>query len=412
MRVAFLVPRFPQLSETFIIHQALGLLERGHDVHVIGQRPTEPDVTIREDLAARVRYEPTCRTSRLPRTAHGGRLLLTHAWRHPKLLRTINPGRFGRYAVSCSLLHAAIPWLRDGAFDIIHAHFGPTALHGAMLRRAGICSGRFVATFYGHDVTRYPRRRGDDVYAPLFAEADAVLGLSAFMRDQLIALGSNPARTHVNFNSVDVESFEASERPQTNDRLVQLLAVGRMVPKKGFADAIRAVAPLRDHAVPWTLRIIGDGPLRDELESLAHEFDLGDRIEFSGAQSHDVVRDALHACDIVLAPSVTAEDGDTEGLPTVILEAMATGRPVISTRHSAIPELVEDGVSGLLVDERDVGALTEAVASVLDDPGRRASMGEAGRARVCAQFSRRRQIDELEALYARLLGCAEREGSG
>ena len=143
------------------------------------------------------------------------------------------------------------------------------------------------------------------------------------------------------------------------------------------------------------MRLVGDGPLRGELESLAASLGLGARVSFAGWRSSAEVAGEMARADLLVAPSVTARDGDMEGLPIVIVEAMATGLPIVGTRHSGIPEVVEDGVTGRLVDEGDAAALAEALVEV-SDGGRRRTLAAAARARVETAFA----VDHLAARYA------------
>ena len=174
--------------------------------------------------------------------------------------------------------------------------------------------------------------------------------------------------------------------------------MGRLVEKKGFADAIDAVARLRGEGRDVRLDILGDGPLRADLERRA-----GEGVRLLGAASSDAVLAALHAADIALAPSVTAADGDQDGPVNTLKEAMATGLPVVATRHGGIPELVEDGVSGLLVPERDPEALARAIARLMDAPGDWPRLGAAGRRKVVALHDHRSILRATLSAYARAL---------
>jgi colanic acid/amylovoran biosynthesis glycosyltransferase len=164
----------------------------------------------------------------------------------------------------------------------------------------------------------------------------------------------------------------------------------------------------RDHAdVVHT--VIGDGDLRHQLEALVLSLGLTDRVRFLGERTHDEVREHIGRSSLLVAPSVTAVDGDEEGIPNTLKEAMAARVPVVATRHAGIPELVEDGVSGHLVPERDVDALAARIGALVADPERRAAMGRAGERAVRRNYDRDVLNRELVALYTRLLdGTGER----
>jgi colanic acid/amylovoran biosynthesis glycosyltransferase len=404
MRIAFIVGEFPLLSETFIIDRITGLLDRGHDVEIFGQRPAGGGCmhasVERYRLLERTTYQPRFQERRVPRYLRGLGLLATRGVHHPRrALRALDLVRYGRHAASLSMLHAAAPLLHGPAYDVVHCHFGPVAVRGALLHDAGIVRGRLVASFYGHDVTRYPRERGRNVYRHLFDRVEVVLALSEHMRRQLVDLGCDAAKVRVHRLGVDCERFRPVARATASGSPFRVLGIGRLVEKKGFGDALRAVAHLRDGGVVVRFDLVGDGPLGSSLRSLARQLGLDEQVRWHGARTARDVQALLADADVLLAPSVTAADGDTEGIPTVIQEAMACAVPVVSTRHSGIPELIEDGVSGILADEGDVAVLAAALQRLADDARFRRTMGAAGRACVEQSFNLERQLDELCMMY-------------
>jgi colanic acid/amylovoran biosynthesis glycosyltransferase len=179
-----------------------------------------------------------------------------------------------------------------------------------------------------------------------------------------------------------------------------VLTAARLVEKKGIAYAIRAVAEAVRAGRRLNYSIAGDGRMRAELERLIHEFGMERHVRLLGWKSRAEVLSLMRDAHILLAPSVTATDGDEEGIPNVVKEAMAVGLPVISTFHAGIPELVDDGGSGLLVPERDVTGLAERLGYLCDHPERWPEMGRVGRRRIERDFDITRLNDRLERLYA------------
>jgi colanic acid/amylovoran biosynthesis glycosyltransferase len=177
---------------------------------------------------------------------------------------------------------------------------------------------------------------------------------------------------------------------------VRIVSVGRLVEKNGIEDAIVALSLV---GAPFEYLVAGDGPLRTHLEDLARRRLPSGSVRFLGAQTHDEIVPLLQSADICLAPSMTGADGDIEGIPVAIMEAMAAGLAVVSTRHSGIPELVVHGVSGLLVEERDTAALAAAVSALVADSRQRSLMGAAGRAIVAADYDVAVLTDRLVDLY-------------
>ncbi|MBK8161335.1 MAG: glycosyltransferase [Rhodospirillaceae bacterium] len=181
--------------------------------------------------------------------------------------------------------------------------------------------------------------------------------------------------------------------------------MGRFVEKKGYSYSLRALALLRARRpdLSFMLNIVGDGPLRSEIEAEVSALDLHDVVHFHGSLAHSDALALLDKAAIFILPSITSKSGDMEGIPVSLMEAMARSVPVISTRHSGIPELVEDGISGLLTPERDVPALAAAVERLIDQQQLRAEYGHAGRRKVVAQFNRRSLGMRLSDLYRALM---------
>jgi glycosyltransferase involved in cell wall biosynthesis len=201
---------------------------------------------------------------------------------------------------------------------------------------------------------------------------------------------------HVLYHGTDLQRF-SPDRSAVEPR--RILSVGRLVPKKGFPDLVRALALLRARGVPIRTDIYGGGPLREELEALGRQLGLDGELAFHGARLQDeIVAAYRRAAVFALAPVVT-DDGDRDGIPNVLVEAMASGVPVVATRISGIPELITDGVDGLLVPDHDPAALAEAVERVLRDPELADRLGQAGRRRVAPHFDLARNTRRLRALF-------------
>lgn len=200
-------------------------------------------------------------------------------------------------------------------------------------------------------------------------------------------------------HGVDLAAFAATAPPDADP--VTLLAVGRLVEKKGFEVLLDALSLLRR---PFRLRLVGDGPGRPELTAQAARLGLTDRVEFAGRLTHETLPRAYAEADIVVVPSVVDRRGDRDGLPNVVLEAMASARPVVASAISALPSAVRPGQTGLLVPSRDPQALAEALTELIDSPPRRRALGAGGRAVAAGEFElgrcTRRFCNTLAAAYA------------
>jgi colanic acid/amylovoran biosynthesis glycosyltransferase len=284
---------------------------------------------------------------------------------------------------------------------VILAHFGTNGARALRLRRAGALSGRIATVFHGFDISKKLARAGEDTYSDLFREGELFLSISERWRSRLVELGCPPDRTVVHRMGIDCRKFAFSPRIKDPSGPVEIASVARLVEKKGVEYGVRAVAEVsrRNSSIVYT--VVGDGPLRPNLEHLALQLGISDRVRFLGNRPHDEVVEVLRSASIFLAPSVTSADGDQEGIPVALMEAMSSGLPVVATEHSGIPELVEHGISGFLAPERDAGTLAVCLEQLIEHPELWPSMGEAGRRRVEADHD----IEVLNDRLVDLLGC-------
>jgi glycosyltransferase involved in cell wall biosynthesis len=215
------------------------------------------------------------------------------------------------------------------------------------------------------------------------------LAVSEALRRQAIARGYPPERTLVHYNGVDLTRFPAGPGGPGI-----ILFVGRLVEKKGVEFLLRAFATVAREWPETSLVIIGEGPLRARLEQLA-----GASVRFLGAQPPEAVAEWMRRATILAAPSVTAHDGDAEGLPNVVVEAAASALPAVGTDHQGIVEAIVEGETGFIVPERDAEALAARLMAILADPERRNRMGAAARAMAEQRFDFARQMHRLEEFY-------------
>ena len=341
MKIAFIVGAFPVLSETFILGQAIELVRRGHRVEIFAAgRP--PRNARRTALAPR---------SLIRRTHYFGiwgdrgntilalRAVVENLARNPAgILRALR--EFRRGAISPEQLNLLVHFLAR-SFDVIHCHFGPNGKLGCFLKGRGIPA-PVVTSFYGYDVSLSLATGGREFYREMLREGDLFLPISDGFKSRLLALGCEPHKIVVYHSGIDLRAFPFVPRRLDPGKPVAVLTVGRLVEKKGHDYALRAVAKFA--AVGRDIRyvIAGDGPLSGALRACAARLGIEGRVRFTGAVDHDEVRGLLSGAHLFLLPSVTARNGDEEGIPISIMEAQASGLPVLSTRHSGIPELVAD----------------------------------------------------------------------
>ena len=408
MRVAWLTALFPVLSEIPFLNQVVGLIERGHDIDIYADGPQpggafHPDVE-RLGLQARTRYPIRWPAGGVARWREAARLIAAHRGRERRvLLRTLDPSRFWHRAWTLDQLRRTARFLPVRPYDICYCAFGMDAPHALRLRRLGVLGGALAVAFRGADTTKYVARRGPRVYARTFREARVLLPVCDFLGRRLVQLGAPAERVVVHRTGIDLGRWPFRERRPEAPGSLRMVSVGRLVEKKGIAQVLRALRLLSDRGVRAEYRVFGDGPLREPLATLSAELGLSARVSFEGRRGQEGVREGLERADVLVAASVTAADGDEEGIPNVLKEAMASGMPVVATRHAGIPELVEDGVSGWLVPERDEAALADALARLAAEPERWPAMGRAGRAMVERDYDIHRLNDRLATLLENLI---------
>lgn len=411
MKIAFIVSSFPVISETFILNQITGLLDLGHDVEIFAcNRSKESKVhsdVKKYSLMKKVCYinMPKNKVKRIIKAAY---LILVNFYKDPlRILKSLNIFKCRREALPDRLLplYTTILFLGNN-FDIIHCHFGPIGILGAFLKSIGVARGKVVTSFYGYDISKYIMGKGKDVYNFLFEHGDVFVPICEYFKRRLIELGCNENKIIIHRIGVDLGKFNFGLR--NNNSIIRLITIARLVDKKGINYGIKAVAKVAEKHSNIEYKIIGDGILRNMLEDLIVKLKVGKKIHLLGMRDQEEVIKLIRDSDILLAPSVTTKDGDQEGTPTVLMEAMATGLPVISTKHSGIPELVKDGESGFLVPERDVDALADKILYLIGHPRVRLSMGLTGRKFVEKNYNIKKLTQELEEVYQELINSGSK----
>jgi len=287
---------------------------------------------------------------------------------------------------------------------LIHAHFGWNAVR--MLTIKGKMDIRLVTTFYGADMSVLPNQAYYKVaYQELFETGDLFLVEGNNMQNDLARLGCPREKIRIQHIGIDLDKFNSKTRTSVNeDETTIILMCSSFVEKKGIEIGIQAFERALDYFKNIELHIIGDGILRKKLEDLIKDLRIDGKVKLFGYQNHEFYRAELNKAQIFMAPSFTASDGDSEGgAPTVLIEAQASGLPILSTYHADIPEVVLDGTSGFLVPEKDIDALAEKLLLLLEHPELRRKMGLAGREHVEKNYNIFHEAGKLEQVYCELL---------
>lgn len=350
MQVAVVVSGWPRVSEVFALNELLALQRAGMLAAVFATKPG--DESLRQPATQQLR----------------------------SLVHHLPAGDVETQAAS------VVDRLDGTDVTAIHGYFAhhPAAVAAAAAGRRGVGYGFSVHALDARKISRAEM-------AERSAGAALVVSCNPDAAAEVEAAGRLPILVR---HGVDLSAFSVSAAP--NRHPVSLLTVGRFVEKKGFEVLLEALALVER---PWQLRVIGDGPLRPCLEAVIARRGLGDRVELVGRCTHRVLPAMYAAADIVVVPSVVDRDGDRDGLPNVVLEAMASGRPVVASDVAAIATAVVDGVTGSLVPPGNAEALQRSLTALIDDPATRHQMGAAGRDVVESEFD----LEHCASVFCRTL---------
>src|SRR6266478_7641644 len=395
MRLGYLYSRYPVISQTFCDAEMLALERLGIELEIGSVYP--PLTSLRHEHISRLRalihYAPPQKILRIwekeaKTTGKWPRELVD---RHE---RKYGPGVKAEQRARNALYFADL--FTRNCVDRFHVHFANRAAHTALFVKE-ISGIPFSVTAHGQDFMK--DLGNDDLLREICAGAEFVATVTGYSRDLLRQLCPESAgKIHRVYNGIDVERFPAPALATMN-HVPRIISVGRLVEFKGFEHLIHACAELARRGFDFNCDIIGDGPLRDMLRLKVNSLNLSSRINLLGSLSQRAVLEKLQTADIFALASVTDAEGASDVFPTVIVEAMASARPVVSTRLAGIPELMIDGETGLLVSPADTAALTEALQKLLCDRELRVWYGCAGRARIEQHFRIEHTVAPLLKLF-------------
>lgn len=408
MRVLYVVSMFPAWSETFIVREIRALLDAGVDVRIVSLRRPRKDLVQKDaaELLDRVtwRHEWWRDVIALARTlVRRPRLALKHPL---AMLRTMwmHPGVLARSLVIWMRAIGLLADVRRMVPDHIHAHWATYPSTAAMIFAEHLDTS-FSMTAHAHDIFLENQLMPEKLESAAF-----VATISDHNRTylRLRYAAAHDARIEIIHCGVPMEERGMpAGREQTEPPL--LLSVGRHDEVKGFPTLLAACAELKRQGVRFRCEIVGDGPLRSRLESELQSLDLEDCVTLTGALPSEEVEERLRTASVFVLASRQARNGNMDGIPVALMEAMAAGVPVVSTRISGIPELVRDGDTGLLVDPDDPHALAAALKRMLEDHMLRARCTTAAHALVQQSFDARGEAMKLHALFKEIKGEADAE---
>jgi len=400
--LAYIVSRFPAITETFILYEIVELERRGINVEVFSLLRQREPVMHREARA-------------LVQRAHYGHLLSLDLLRSNVRWLLRNPRAYlsawrdaikGNWRSWSSLMRAVFVVAQAALFaelmqrkriEHVHAHWAthPTLAAYVIRRLTGL---RYSFTAHAHDI--YVER---SMLAEKIREASFVVTISEYNRQLLRRLYGKCAgeKTVIVRCGVDPTVFVPRQRPLRSDtQPLTIVCVASLRDYKGHPYLISACEQLKERGVPFRCLLIGDGEDRPAIEAQIARANLSEQVHLLGQQSRDRVSELLASADAMVLPSVVTPYGKKEGIPVALMEALATELPVVATAISGIPELLEDGRTGLLVPQRDARALADALIKLHENPGLARRLGKAGREKVLRDFNLQRNVGMLgELLY-------------
>jgi glycosyltransferase involved in cell wall biosynthesis len=405
LTVAFILKGYPRLSESFIAQEIEGLETRGVDIRIVSLRyPTDSRThPVHDRIKAPVTY--------LPEYLHREPVRVARAWREMRrrptyrttlrawlrdFRRDPSPNRVRRFGQALVLAHEL-----PAGIERLHAHFLHTP--ASVVRYAAILTGLpWSCSAHAVDIYTTPEWEKREK----LASCDWLVTCTAANRDHLGGFAPTPGKVLLAYHGLDFSRFQPPEeaRPDRDggnpDDPVRILSVGRAVEKKGYDDLLAALAAVPE-GLNWRFIHIGGGKLARNLKQLARDLKIEPRVEWLDAQPQATVLANYRAADLFVLACRVARNGDRDGLPNVLMEAQSLGLCCIATDHSGIPELIEDGRTGVLVSPGDRAALADALARLIAGPAERLRLGAAGSFRVRAEFSAEAGLDMLAGRFAR-----------
>lgn len=407
MKLTFFTMRFPVASETFVLNQVTHFIDAGYEVEIISVFPG--DLVNRHaafdeyGLAAKTHYLlPEEKISIVDKLNQRLKLVLPKVTK-PSLLRSLNVLRYG--AQSSKLLLPSIVANAKQTFtaDVFLVHFGYAGALANKLRELGVLKGKQATVFHGADISRRHILEEHKLdYVNLFRQSELMLPISNLWKNKLIEMGCPQEKIHVTRMGIEPEKFNFQPR-QAFQTPLRIVSVARLTEKKGLDVAVKASAILKQRGGQFQYTIIGNGDQDEMMRDFIAREGMEDCVSMPGFKPQEEIRRALSEADIFLLPSKTAADGDMEGIPVALMEAMAVGLPVVSTFHSGIPELIENNVSGWLVEEDDPEALAETLLKLSQGEVDVAPVVAAARHKVETEFNQHIAYGELAQILERLV---------
>lgn len=371
MKIAYVLGIFPKLSESFILTEIVELLKRGHDVQIFSMYLPEEDVEHKEvrkyDILERTHYFSSKQIFKVNFINLFKYFIIGVVQDLCDFKISIN-----NLILNLKLAYFAVIMQKNGV-ELIHAHF---ATMGSVVRRLSKILGLpYTLTAHAYDIYLNPDA---DELRNVMENAGSVVTISEYNKNHLQSKICINNRIDVIRCGIDLNKFNPKRKSKINNR-IKILTVSRLVEKKGIEYLIRAIPVVIKETPDCDLTIVGTGPLNDSLHKLVHDLKIEGYVQFKGDVSDTELLQYYEKADMFILPCIIADNGDRDGIPVAIMEAMAMELPAVSTNVSGIPEIVEEGISGILVSPKDENLIANAIIKLYKDRQLRLEMGKNGR---------------------------------
>lgn len=415
LKIAVILTQFPVSGNIFLYDLIIDLLKQGHNLRIFALTPPKYKVPLYRDILENNLINVVDYHGKPSKIFNIFKIVITDILLNPiefisHFIRSLNYNIFGKRSFSLSAYFLIRTFSKYNSFDIIYVLTGPTASNYLFLKDI-FPNAKYIAQFVGFDYTSRIRILGFDIYKDLFKKADLIISLSYYSRDCIISMGCPSEKIIKHPIGVDIYNFTYKERILKDDGILHIITVGRLVEKKAHRIVLSTMSKLLRKQRKLIYHIVGDGPLKEKiLRQINSDKFLKNSVIYYGYKTKKQIVEILHKCHVFLQPSITsirwAEQEDT---PITLLEAQATGMPVIATYHAGIPETVVNNETGILIPERNEKELMKAIELFLDNPELINKFGRKGRKFIEDNFDKNKLNKKLQYIFMTLMKLKKTE---
>lgn len=395
MRISYVLQLFPPISETAIINELTALMDLGHDVRIVSLERTTDKIFHKEVYSRGILSKARFFMESDYGSLFSGDLFYTIFYFFKIIAGNLvafvrNPrGKFRpnlRIARACAHLRGS---------RVVHAHFATDSAEIAM-KVSRVLSIPYTLTVHAYDIFKREYAESPSLKEKLFS-AEKIITISDYNKKYLCErFGIRPEKIKVIHVGVSKKRFGKADTAKSGNKII---TVARLVEKKGLEDLIESLKILKDSRIDFSLTIVGKGPLKEGLSSSIKDAGLSDRVSFRAELDDDELDGLLREASLFVLPCIKTDDDDLDGTPMALMEAMASGLPVVSTDVSGIPEVVEDGVTGILVPQKKPSEFAAAMKKILEDSSMAKVMGAAGRKKIFSEFDAKDSASRLVSVW-------------